>query len=159
MHYHIVWCLISACVKPQFSVDLNGPDGTLSLRSRGVDPTADQVSCVFTGEGVEALMDLSWHKVALSVQHGAASLHVDCHSFETKPMEPRGVLPTDGHTLLALRASDAGPVQVRLSGERKYWKCKEILCGLLVKYSVHVCPIFAIEELLNKIKLYNVNVI
>ncbi|KAI4818256.1 hypothetical protein KUCAC02_011606 [Chaenocephalus aceratus] len=23
---------------PQFSVDLNGPDGTLSLRSRGVDP-------------------------------------------------------------------------------------------------------------------------
>ncbi|KAI9548679.1 hypothetical protein NQZ68_007547, partial [Dissostichus eleginoides] len=97
---------------PQFSVDLNGPDGTLSLRSRGVDPTADQVSCVFTGEGVEALMDLSWHKVALSVQHGAASLHVDCHSIETKPMEPRGVLPTDGHTLLGLRASDAGPVQM-----------------------------------------------
>lgn len=93
-------------------MDLNGPDGTLSLRAGGVDPAADSVSCVFTGEGVEALMDLRWHKVALSVQHGAASLHVDCNSIETKPLEPRGVIPTDGHTLLGIRASDAGPVQV-----------------------------------------------
>lgn len=57
-------------------------------------------------------MDLRWHKLALSVQHGAASLHVDCSSIETKPLEPRGVVQTDGHTLLGVRASDAGPVQV-----------------------------------------------
>lgn len=57
-------------------------------------------------------MDLRWHKVSLSVQRGAASLHVDCSSIETHPMEPRGVLSTDGHTLLSIRASDAGPVQV-----------------------------------------------
>ncbi|XP_049891148.1 collagen alpha-1(XVI) chain-like, partial [Epinephelus moara] len=65
---------------PQLSLDLSGPEGTLSLRARGVDPTADLVSCVFNGEGVEALMDLSWHKVALSVQQGAASLYMDCNS-------------------------------------------------------------------------------
>ena len=100
------------CVQSQLSVDLNGPDGTLSLRARGEDPAADHVSCVFTGEGVEALMDLSWHKVVISVQREAASLHVDCNSIETKPLEPRGALPTDGHTLLGIRASDAGPVQV-----------------------------------------------
>lgn len=57
-------------------------------------------------------MDLRWHKVTLSVQREAASLHVDCNSLETKPLEARGVLPTDGHTLLGIRASDAGPVQV-----------------------------------------------
>lgn len=70
------------------------------------------MNCVFTGVGVEALMDLRWHKVALSVQQGAATLHVDCSSTETKPLEPRGTLPSDGHTLLGIRASDAGPVQV-----------------------------------------------
>lgn len=57
-------------------------------------------------------MDLHWHKLALSVQHGSASLHVDCSSIETKPLEPRGALPTDGHTMLGIRASDAGAVQV-----------------------------------------------
>lgn len=70
------------------------------------------MGCVFDGEGVEALLDLRWHKLALSVQREAVSLHVDCSSIETKPLEPRGVLPTDGHTLLGIRASDAGPVQV-----------------------------------------------
>lgn len=102
----------SSLSETQLSVDLNGPDGTLSLRARGADPAADLVSCVFTGEGVESLMDLRWHKVAISVQQEAASLHVDCSSIETKPLEPRGVLPTDGHTLLGIRASDARPVQV-----------------------------------------------
>lgn len=97
---------------PKLSVDLNGPDGTLSLRARGVDPKSDLVSCVFNGEGVESLMDLRWHKVAISVQHEAASLHVDCSSIETKPLEPRGDLPTDGHTLLGIRASNAQPVQM-----------------------------------------------
>lgn len=100
----------------QLSVDLNGPDGTLSLRAKGADPEADMVSCVFTGEGVESLMDLRWHKVAISVQQEAASLHVDCSSIETKPLEPRGVLPTDGHTLLGIRASDAQSVQVWRNG-------------------------------------------
>lgn len=106
------------CVETQLSVNLNGPEGTLSLSARGVEPAADLVSCVFTGEGVEALMDFRWHKVALSVQQGAASLHVDCNSIETKPLEQRGVLPTDGHTMLGIRASDAGPVQV--------WICREL---------------------------------
>lgn len=103
----------------QLSVDLNGPDGTLSLRAKGVDPGAEVVSCVFTGEGVESLKDLRWHKVAISVQQEAASLHVDCSSIETKPLEPRGVLPTDGHTLLGIRASDAQSVQVWRNG-REY---------------------------------------
>ncbi|CAJ1083793.1 LOW QUALITY PROTEIN: collagen alpha-1(XVI) chain, partial [Xyrichtys novacula] len=97
---------------PQLSVDFNGPDGTLSLRARGVDPTVDPVSCVFSGEGVEALMDFRWHKVALSVQQDSVSLHVDCSSIETKPLDPRGPLPIDGHTLLGVRASDAGAAQM-----------------------------------------------
>lgn len=97
---------------PQLSVDFNGPDGTLSLRARAAEPAEDPVNCIFTGEGVEALMDLRWHKVALSVQREAASLHVDCNSIETKPLRPRGILPIDGHTLLGIRASDAGPAQV-----------------------------------------------
>lgn len=59
-------------------------------------------------------MDLRWHKVAISVQRDTASLHVDCSSMETKPLEPRGSLKTDGHTLLGVRASDAGPVQVMM---------------------------------------------
>ncbi len=108
---------LTSLPETQLSVDFNGPDGTLSLRARAVDPAADLVSCVFTGEGVEALMDLRWHKVALSVQHEAVSLHVDCGSIETKPLEPRGVLPTDGHTLLGIKAVDAGPVQVWIYGE------------------------------------------
>lgn len=94
-------------------MDFSGADGTLTLRARGSDGTTELVNCVFSGEGVEALMDLRWHKVALSVQQGAASLHVDCSSIETKPLEPRGAILTDGHTLLAIRASDAGPVQVQ----------------------------------------------
>lgn len=98
--------------KTQLSVDVSGPDRTLSFRAKGANPSADLVGCVFTGEGVEALMDLHWHKLALSVQHGAASLHVDCSSIETKPLERRGTLPSDGHTLLGIRASDAGAVQV-----------------------------------------------
>lgn len=93
-------------------MDLNGSEGILSLQASGVDPAADPVSCAFTGEGVESLMDFRWHKVALSVQRSAASLHVDCRSTETKPLELRGVLKTDGHTLLGVQASDAGPVQV-----------------------------------------------
>ncbi|XP_014881784.1 collagen alpha-1(XVI) chain-like, partial [Poecilia latipinna] len=97
---------------PQLSVDFSAPDGTLTLRARGTDPEAELVSCVFNGEGVEALTDLQWHKLALSVQRDTASLHVDCNSIETKPLEPRGVLQTNGHTLLGVRASDAGPVQM-----------------------------------------------
>lgn len=100
------------CLNIQLSVDLSGPDGTMSFRARGVNPEADLVSCIFSGEGVETLMDLRWHKVALSVQQGSVSLHVDCSSIETQPLELRGVLPTNGHTLLGIRASDAGPVQV-----------------------------------------------
>lgn len=57
-------------------------------------------------------MDLRWHKVALSVQQESVTLHVDCSSIETKPLDPRGPLTTDGHTLLGVRASDAGSVQV-----------------------------------------------
>lgn len=98
----------------QLSVDFSGPDGTLSLRARAADPTAEPVSCVFSGDGVETLMDLRWHKVALTVQHDAASLYVDCNFIETKPLEPHGVFSIDGHTLLGIRASDAGPAQVWL---------------------------------------------
>lgn len=124
MCWHIelfVGCLI--CTSPyhstrlstQLSVDLSSSDGTLSLRARAAEPGADPLNCIFSGVRVEALMDLRWHKVALSVQHGAASLQVDCDSIETKPLESRGVILTDGHTMLGIRASDAGPVQVRRS--------------------------------------------
>lgn len=90
-------------------MDFSGAEGTLSLRARAADP-AEEVSCVFGGE---ALLDLRWHKVALSVRGETASLHVDCSPVETRPLEPRGAVTADGHTLLAVRASDAGPVQVR----------------------------------------------
>lgn len=96
----------------QLSVDFSGPDGTLSLRAGPADPAGDLVGCVFSGEAVKALMDMRWHKVALSVQRRAASLLVDCEPIKTEPLEPRGVAPTNGHTLLGIRASDAGSVQV-----------------------------------------------
>lgn len=89
-------------------MDFSGPDGTLSLRVGPADPTG----CLFSGEAVEALMDMRWHKVALSVQRDAVTLLVDCNLVETKPLQPRGVTPTDGHTLLGVRASDAGAAQV-----------------------------------------------
>lgn len=97
----------------QLSLDLNGPEGTLALRTSSVDQDASGTGCVFDGEGVESLMDLRWHKVALSVQKSAASLHVDCGSIETKPLEPRGHVPITGHTLMFMRASNAAPVEVR----------------------------------------------
>ncbi|KAK6324145.1 hypothetical protein J4Q44_G00064840 [Coregonus suidteri] len=97
---------------PQFSLDLNGPDATLSLRARGADPLGEPVGCVFRGEGVESILDSGWHKLALSVQQRAASLHVDCSSIQTKPLEPRGKLSTEGHTLLGIRATDAAPVEM-----------------------------------------------
>lgn len=99
--------------KQQLSVDFSGAEGTLSLRARAAATAAEEVSCVFGGEAVEALLDLRWHKVALSVRAETASLHVDCSPVETRPLEPRGAVTADGHTLLAVRASDAGPVQVR----------------------------------------------
>lgn len=71
------------------------------------------VGCLFEGDGVESLMDMQWHKVALSLQRDAASLHVDCSSIENKPLELRGQLPINGHTLLGMRATDAAPVEVR----------------------------------------------
>lgn len=119
MPWHVELICTCAFLYHQLSVDFSGPDGTLSLHARGVDPAADSVSCIFSGEGVEALMDMRWHKVALSVQHGAASLHVDCNSIETNTLEPRGVVSTDGHTLLGVQASDAGSVQVRVYAELK----------------------------------------
>ncbi|XP_019731161.1 collagen alpha-1(XVI) chain-like [Hippocampus comes] len=97
---------------PQLSVDLNGQDGTLSLRARRADVPDDLVSCVFANEAVETLLDLRWHKVALSVRRDSVSLLVDCNPMETQPLEPRGAMSTDGHTLLAIRATDAGPVQM-----------------------------------------------
>lgn len=93
-------------------MELNSPDATLSLRAAGSDPTADLVSCDFTGERVESLLDLGWHKVALSLKAGAVSLHVDCNSVETKPLEPRGPVRGGGYTLLGVRASDAAATQV-----------------------------------------------
>lgn len=72
---------------------------------------------MFEGDGVESLMDMRWHKVALSLQSNAASLHVDCSSIENKPLELRGQLPINGHTLLGMRATDAAPVEVRTSGD------------------------------------------
>lgn len=84
----------------------------MSLRTRAADG-AEEVSGVFGGEAVESLLDLRWHKVALSVRSDSASLHVDCNPVETRPLEPRGAVDVDGHTLLAVRASDAGPVQVK----------------------------------------------
>lgn len=104
---------ISTRLSTQLSVDFSSSDGTLALRARAAEPGADPLNCIFSGVRVEALKDLRWHKVSLSVQNGAASLQVDCDSIETKPLESRGVIPTDGHTMLGIRASDAGPVQVR----------------------------------------------
>lgn len=98
-------------------MDWNGPDGNLALRARGSDPEGPMVGCVFNGEGVESLKDMRWHKVALSLQSNAASLHVDCRSIENKPLELRGQLPVNGHTLLGMRATDAAPVEVRNSGD------------------------------------------
>ncbi|KAK1804952.1 hypothetical protein P4O66_019323, partial [Electrophorus voltai] len=97
---------------PQLSLDLNGPESTLALRAGSADGSGVPVGCVFDGEVVQSLLDLSWHKVALSVQKRAASLHVDCGTIETHPLEPRGAVPTTGHTLLALRARDATPVEM-----------------------------------------------
>lgn len=99
----------------QFSLDLNGPEGTLALRTSSADQDASTTGCVFSGEGVESLLDLRWHKVALSVQRSAASLHVDCSSIETKPLESRGHVPVTGHTLLFMKASNAAPVEVQCS--------------------------------------------
>lgn len=96
----------------QLSVDFSGPDGTLSLRAGPAGPGADPAGYLFSGEAVEALMDMRWHKVALSIRRDATSLLVDCNPVETKPLEPRGVTPTDGHTLLGIRASDAQSAQV-----------------------------------------------
>lgn len=99
----------------QLSLDLNGPEGTLALRSYAsyADEDASTAGCVFSGEGVESLMDLRWHKVALSVQKSAASLHVDCGSIETKPLDAWGHIPITGHTLMFMRASNAAPVEVQ----------------------------------------------
>lgn len=95
-------------------MDFSGAEGTLSLRARAADPAAaEEVSSVFGGEAVESLLDLRWHKVVLSVRGDSVSLHVDCNAVETRPLEPRGAVDPDGHTLLAVRASDAGAVQVR----------------------------------------------
>lgn len=99
---------------PQLSVELNSPDATLSLRAVGADPTSELVSSEFSGEGVESLLDLRWHKVALSVQAGLATLYVDCSSTETKPLESRGPLSTDGYTLLGVRATDAASAQMEI---------------------------------------------
>lgn len=98
-------------------------------------------------------MDLRWHKVALSVQYGAASLHVDCNSIETKPLEPRGVVSTDGHTLLGVRASDAGPVQVWAYAELEKLISKREE-ELLIEICRLACSIMALinEELLFKVK-------
>lgn len=97
----------------QFSLDLNGPERTLTLRLSSVGSDAPSASYVFDGEGVAALLDMRWHKVALSLQRSAASLHVDCSSIETKPLEPWGHVSASGHTLMFMRATDAAPVEVR----------------------------------------------
>lgn len=96
----------------QLSLDLNGPEGTLALRTGAGGDEASSAGCVFNGEGVESLLDLRWHKVALSLQKRAASLHVDCSSIETKPLEPLGRISITGHTLLVMRANDAAPLEV-----------------------------------------------
>lgn len=77
---------------------------------------------------MESLLDLRWHKVALSVQKNAASLHVDCSSIETKPLEPRGYVPVTGHTLMFMRASNAAPVEVQRS---VYYVAKNIPLSFL----------------------------
>lgn len=99
------------------SLDWNGPDGNLALRARGADPEGSMVVCVFEGDGVESLKDMRWHKVALSLERDAVSLHVDCSSIENKPLELRGQLPINGHTLLGMRATDAASVEVRTSAD------------------------------------------
>lgn len=96
-------------------MDFSGAERTLSLRARAADPAdAEEVSAVFGGEAVESLLDLRWHKVALSVRGDSVTLHVDCNPVETRQLEPRGAVHADGHTLLAVRASDAGAIQVRI---------------------------------------------
>ncbi|KAL4629463.1 collagen alpha-1(XVI) chain [Arapaima gigas] len=101
---------------PQFSLDLNGPERSLVLRARatGAEDSDSPTGCVFDGEGVQALLDFRWHKVALSVREDVASLHVDCSSIETKPLGPRGAVTTQGHTLLGVRALDGTAVEVGL---------------------------------------------
>lgn len=95
-------------------------------------------------------MDLRWHKVALSVQKEAVSLHVDCNSVETKPLEPRADISTDGHTLLGIRASDAGPVQVWVYGLMKQNEIFQFEVFKLDKYVECGCSSMVIEELNNQ---------
>lgn len=129
----------------QISLDLNGPEGTLALRTSSADQDASATGCVFDGEGVESLMDLRWHKVALSVQNTAASLHVDCSSIETRPLEPRGRVPITGHTLMFMRANNAAPVEVQWSVYSLSY-LRSSLFGTLVRcFKVH--PIWKYENI------------
>lgn len=101
----------------------------MRAQGSGSDGGAESESCTFDGEGVQLLLDLRWHKVALSVHKDAASLHVDCSSIENKPLGPRGQIPTQGHTLLAIQATDGAAAEVRgaVQGSWEFYLHKTVL--------------------------------
>ncbi|TNM93328.1 hypothetical protein fugu_018730 [Takifugu bimaculatus] len=79
---------------PQLSVDFSGPDGTLSLRAGPAVPGADPAGCLFSGEAVEALMDMRWHKVALSVQR---ELRLPSRGLQPRRDQTSGAPRSDPH--------------------------------------------------------------
>lgn len=98
----------------QLSLSVHGPEKSLELQARA--PGATFVSTVFAGKAVSSLFDGRWHKVVVAVQSRAVSLHVDCGSISSKPLEPRRALTPEGNAFLGLDAVRGTPVRVSPRG-------------------------------------------
>lgn len=98
----------------QLSLSVHGPEKSLELQARA--PGATFVSTVFAGKAVSSLFDGRWHKVVVAVQSRAVSLHVDCGSISSKPLEPRRALTPEGNAFLGLDAVRGTPVRVSPCG-------------------------------------------
>ncbi|GCB81870.1 hypothetical protein scyTo_0021899, partial [Scyliorhinus torazame] len=118
--------------RSQFSIRIDGGDKTVEYKAKG--RFQDYVRWVFSSEGVAALFDLRWHKLAISVQANVASLYIDCQLIEIKSVEERADIDIKGQTVMGRLVKDSMPAEVDLQQ-------MILFCDPLIAEKVMCCEI------------------
>ncbi|XP_067840056.1 collagen alpha-1(IX) chain-like [Heptranchias perlo] len=91
-----IWQIKDPFGNDQVGVRINGETKSVEFYVLGLEGRLQTI----TFSPIPILFDSEWHKVLISVETDTIVLFIDCKRFEMQPINPKGIVSTEGGTFI-----------------------------------------------------------
>lgn len=97
-----IWQVVDVDGRKQAGLRLDGHEQSLEFFLMGTDGQLQTV----TFPGLSVLFNSKWHKVMVGVERDQVTLYVDCQPVNSKPINGKDFIDTEGDTLIGRLDAD-----------------------------------------------------